>query len=80
MTSLTRTQWRITARIGMPTFCRGVRSVLSFPPAPSLSTCLCGRRPLVSLPICGIWEDRAEERKKVIVLRELHRAIIYTTR
>jgi hypothetical protein len=30
--------------------------------------------------ICGIWEDRAEERKKVVVLRELHRAIIYTTR
>ena len=24
-------------------------------------------------------EDRAEERKKVVVLRELHEAIIYTT-
>jgi hypothetical protein len=29
---------------------------------------------------CGIWEDRAEERKNVVVLRELQRAIIYTTR
>jgi hypothetical protein len=35
---------------------------------------------LADIQPCGIWEDRAEERKKVVVLRELHRAIIYTTR
>jgi hypothetical protein len=31
------------------------------------------------IAVCGILEDRAEGRKKVVVLRELHRAIIYTT-
>jgi hypothetical protein len=35
---------------------------------------------LRTVDICGMWEDRAEERKKVVVLRELHRAIVYTTR